>query len=47
MDFVKADKETPEDMRRRLEEDLQKETDAAIKMVDEIVSEKEKEIMSI
>lgn len=47
MDLIKSDKETPEDMRRRLEESIQKETDAAIKKIDEVVANKEKEIMSI
>lgn len=47
MDLIKSDKEIPEDMRRRMEEDIQGETDSAIKLVDEIVSAKEKEIMSI
>ncbi len=47
MEFIKADKETPEDMRHRLEDDVQHETDNSIKMVDEIVAAKEKEIMSI
>ena len=47
MDVLKADKEIPEDMRRRTEEKIQKETDAAIKKIDEVVASKEKEIMSI
>ncbi len=47
MDMLKKDKEIPEDLRRSLEEDIQKETDAAIKLIDEVVATKEKEIMSI
>lgn len=47
MDFIKSDKETPEDMRHRLEENIQKETDAAIRSVDDIIATKEKEIMAI
>lgn len=47
MDMIKSDKETPEDARRRLEENIQKETDSAIKSIDDVVANKEKEIMSI
>ncbi len=47
MDVIKSDKDVPEDERRRLEEKIQKETDSAIKKIDEVVANKEKEIMSI
>ena len=45
MDLIKSDKETPEDMRRRLEESIQKETDAAIKKIEAALADKEAELM--
>ncbi|MGM9873968.1 MAG: ribosome recycling factor [Bacilli bacterium] len=47
MDFIKDDDEISEDYQKRLETDLQKVTDEAIKKVDVLVGEKEKEIMAI
>ncbi len=47
MDELKNDKELPEDMRKRLEQEVQKATDEFCKKIDEICSEKEKEIMTI
>ena len=37
----------PEDMEKDFEQKIQKETDAAIKKIDEIVSAKEKEILTV
>lgn len=47
MDLVKIDEEMSEDYQKRVEEEIQKVTDEAIKNVDVIVSKKEEEIMSI
>ena len=47
MDEVKKDKDTPEDARKRLEEEIQKLTDTYTKKVDEVYASKEKEIMTI
>ena len=47
MDLVKLDEEMTEDYQKRVEDDIQKVTDEAVKKIDQIVSEKEKEIMSI
>lgn len=47
MDLLKEDDSLPEDYSKRIEEEIQKVTDEAIKLVDEVVSEKEKEIMAI
>ena len=47
MDLVKMDDTMSEDYQKRVEEDIQKVTDEAIKVVDQIVSEKEKEIMTV
>lgn len=47
MDMLKEDKESPEDYVKKMQEDLQKITDDAIKEIDNVVSEKEKEIMAI
>ena len=47
MDLVKLDEEMSEYYQKRVEEDIQKVTDEAVKKIDSIVAEKEKEIMSI
>lgn len=47
MDELKSDKELPEDNRKKLEQEVQKVTDEFCKNIDNICSEKEKEIMSI
>ena len=47
MELVKLDEDMSEDYQKRVEEDIQKVTDEAIKNVDVVVSEKEKELMSL
>ena len=47
MDLVKIDDSLSEDYQKRVEEEIQKVTDEAVKNVDAIVAEKEKELMSI
>ncbi len=47
MELVKIDDSLSEDYQKRIEEDIQKVTDEAIKTVDQVVAEKEKELMSI
>ena len=47
MDLVKEDDSMSEDYQKRATEDIQKVTDEAIKNIDNVVSEKEKEIMTI
>ncbi|GEK60874.1 ribosome recycling factor [Leuconostoc citreum] len=47
MDSVKKDKEIPEDDVRKAENDIQKLTDNNIKAIDDIASEKEKELLTI
>lgn len=47
MDLVKLDDEMSEDLQKRVQDDIQKVTDEATKKVDTIVSEKEKEIMTV
>lgn len=47
MDLVKIDDSLSEDYQRKVEEEIQKVTDEAVKNVDVIVAEKEKELMSI
>ncbi|MCH5171238.1 MAG: ribosome recycling factor [Erysipelotrichales bacterium] len=47
MDKVKKDKDLPEDIAKSLENDIQKETDDAVKAIDASVAKKEKEIMEI
>ena len=44
---MKKDSEITEDDLRKAEEDLQKVTDTAIKDIDELAKEKEKEIMAV
>lgn len=47
MDIIKIDDELSEDFQKRAQDDVQKVTDEAIKEVELVVSEKEKEIMAI
>lgn len=47
MDFVKDDDSISEDYQKRIEADIQKVTDEAIKTVDIVVAEKEKEITTL
>ena len=47
MDSVKKDKEMPEDDVRKAENEIQKLTDNNIKAIDDIASEKEKELLTI
>lgn len=47
MEIVKIDDSMSEDYQKRVEEEIQKATDDAIKSVDVIIAEKDKEIMSI
>lgn len=47
MELVKGDDEMSEDLQKRVQEDIQKVTDEAIKEIDAIVAEKEKEIMTV
>ena len=47
MDVVKIDDSYSEDLQKRAQEDIQKVTDEAVKNVDLVIAEKEKEIMAI
>ena len=47
MELLKMDDSYPEDLQKRAQEDIQKVTDEAVKNVDQILAEKEKEIMAI
>lgn len=47
MDIIKEDDSMSEDFQKRATDDLQKVTDEAIKSIDNVVAEKEKELMSI
>ena len=47
MDVIKEDDSMSEDFQKRATDDLQKVTDEAIKNIDNVVAEKEKELMSI
>ena len=47
MDLVKSDKDVSEDYQKRVSDEIQKITDEAIKNIDLIIADKEKEIMSI
>ena len=47
MEVVKIDDSYPEDMLKRAQEDIQKVTDEAVKDVDTVLAEKEKELMSV
>ena len=47
MEIVKIDDSYPEDLLKRAQEDIQKVTDEAVKDVDSVLAEKEKELMSV
>ena len=47
MDQIKADKDLPEDDAKRQTEDVQKLTDDHIKQVDQLLADKEKDIMAV
>ena len=47
MDQIKADKDLPEDDQKRQSDDVQKMTDDHIKKVDQMLSDKEKDIMAV
>lgn len=47
MDMIKKDDSMSDDYKDRVQDDIQKEVDAAIKRIDDILAEKQKEIMSI
>lgn len=47
VDLVKDDEEMTEDYQKRVLDEIQKVTDEAVKQIDTIVAEKEKEMMSI
>ena len=47
MDFIKENEEMSEDYQKRVIDDVQKVTDEAIKQIDVIVAEKDKELMSL
>lgn len=47
VDFIKDDEEYTEDLQKRILDEIQKVTDKAIKDIDTIIAEKDKEIMSI
>ena len=47
MDLVKDDDSFTEDMQKKISEEIQKVTDDAVKVIDIVVAEKEKELMSI
>ena len=47
MDLIKEDETMSEDYQKRVQDDIQKVTDDAIKEIDTIVAEKDKEIMAI
>ncbi len=47
MDLIKIDEDLSEDYQKRAQDDVQKVTDESIKMVDQVVAEKEKEIMAV
>ena len=47
IDFIKNDDSMSEDYQKRVLDDMQKITDEAIKTVDQIIAEKDKELMSL
>jgi len=47
VDLIKADKDIPEDYSKKMLEDMQKVTDEVVKLVDDAVAEKEKEMMAL
>ena len=47
MDQIKADKDLPEDDQKRQSDDVQKMTDDHIKQIDQMLADKEKDIMAV
>ena len=47
IDLIKEDEEMPEDYQKRVLDEIQKVTDESIKTIDQVVAEKEKEMMSL
>lgn len=47
IDIIKIDEDLSEDYQKRAQDDVQKVTDECVKKVDEIIAQKEKEIMEI
>ncbi len=47
MDILKIDDSYPEDLQKRAQDDIQKVTDDSVKEIDQILADKEKEIMAI
>ena len=47
MEILKIDDSYPEDALKRAQDDIQKVTDEAVKDVDLVLAEKEKDIMSV
>lgn len=47
MDLIKIDEDLSEDFQKRAQDDVQKVTDESIKTVDQVVADKEKEIMAV
>ena len=47
IDLIKEDEEMPEDYQKRVLDEIQKVTDEAVKDVDNVLAEKEKELMSV
>ena len=47
MELIKIDEELSEDYQKRASDDVQKVTDEAIKLIDQVVAEKEKELMQL
>ena len=47
MEILKIDDSYPEDALRKAQDDIQKVTDEATKNIDQILADKEKEIMAI
>ena len=47
LDILKIDDSYPEDLQRKAQDDIQKVTDEAVKSVDQVIAEKEKELMSL
>ena len=47
VDLIKSDEDMTEDYQKRVLDEIQKVTDEAVKKIDEIVAEKEKEMMSL
>ena len=47
IDLIKEDEEMPEDYQKRVLDEIQKVTDESIKIIDQVVADKEKEMMSL